>query len=848
MKKFLKWLGIGVGILLVLLIVAIIAIYLIFPPSKVLQIVETKVEETTSRDVEIGSAALKFSGGLGFKLNDFMMSSPPGFEQREMVRLSSLELNAKLMPLFRKNLEITQVMLNDLQLNLVVKADSTNNFTFGEEKTAAESAEPASLPASFTFPLNLSNGQISYIDHTSQQVVELKGISNQVNLNADAATNIIEIALEMNVEDGTLTRANEPMLPFSVFPLTVDSEVSVSLAQQSYQIRSLDLGLGQVKTHITSTGEWRENAFKLVELGVTLGKTHLSAQADLSSLEPLAGAYGLELSSDLNDLTQQIPMTMPITSITGAIQARFQGNIQLSEEENLAAMLPDGTLKLTNVNIVVDPKYPKVEEVSGALSLQNKALSIDQLGARIGESSLAFDLDTDLSGLKVADDWRNLSLAYALRGDIDLAEIKQQAPPDFPLKTLSGKINLDLRDTVVPKTDLENYSRLTPDGTLTLSNINAVGDSIPEVKALNGKLTANSNGTIKLENLKMLLAGNDLNMTGQADLRNFKTAEDWEKAVINFALNSQKLDLNTLLPPPEEEPADPEEPIVLPLFPAITITSDFAADQLIFRKYDMRNVTGKMELRDRVFALKDLKLNIFSGLVHFAMAIDSKDTTYVIKTDVEGLKSNEYFATMYEPLGNKFFGTLFFDAEATGKGLDPEAIKKNLISNGLFKLTDGKVTNLDFLQKASSTVNVFNFDEVTFHKSDSDFRVEDGRFYFDQLTIDGEKADYTVDGNTSFEGELDFRIRTLLTPAQTAKINMPQKDLFLNDQDRFVIDLKVTGKGTGTRVVWDKDAVMKKAEEKAREKVEEKVDEAKDKVKDELKDKGKDLLDGLFKK
>ena len=45
---------------------------------------------------------------------------------------------------------------------------------------------------------------------------------------------------------------------------------------------------------------------------------------------------------------------------------------------------------------------------------------------------------------------------------------------------------------------------------------------------------------------------------------------------------------------------------------------------------------------------------------------------------------------------------------------------------------------------------------------------------------------------------------------------MEELDLFLDDNGRFIIDLKITGKGKNTRVIWDKPTLKNALRKKSK--------------------------------
>ena len=180
-----KTLMIAGGVVLLILIAAIVAV-LLFDINSYKSKIETAVSEATGLDVTI-------NGGMGLSFFPFGISAKNVHVTNrgdEILSLESLKLGVKLMPLLKKQLEVTDCVLVKPALTIVKDAEGKFNFEDLEKKSTKRQPGTA-------FSLNdlkLSKGAIVYLNKKIGVKAELKEISlavRDISL-ADTSENIIK--------------------------------------------------------------------------------------------------------------------------------------------------------------------------------------------------------------------------------------------------------------------------------------------------------------------------------------------------------------------------------------------------------------------------------------------------------------------------------------------------------------------------------------------------------------------------------------------------------------------------------------------------------------------------------
>lgn len=216
MKKFFKWLGIIVGTIVVLLVLAILIVPKFVDVQKYKPAIEKKVEEATGRSFELGGdLELSLFPWIGVALKDVSLGNPEGFETESFAKFSEFEVRMKLMPLISGNVEVKHVVLKELELVLEKNQDGRANWEFstaGEaedaippeqetpsEPRADESGGELPIKSLAVGEISITDGSILYIDRQSDVRKQLSDVNFRVeNISFDTP---LELSLSGKLDD-----------------------------------------------------------------------------------------------------------------------------------------------------------------------------------------------------------------------------------------------------------------------------------------------------------------------------------------------------------------------------------------------------------------------------------------------------------------------------------------------------------------------------------------------------------------------------------------------------------------------------------------------------------------------
>lgn len=128
MTKLLRVLGIAIAVLLVLIAAAALILPQVIDPNNYRDQIAAAVKEKTGRDLTIaGDIGWSVFPWLGVEVGDTQLSNAAGFGDEPFARVEAVQVRVKLLPLLRKEVEMSTLVLDGLRVNLAKdKAGRTN--------------------------------------------------------------------------------------------------------------------------------------------------------------------------------------------------------------------------------------------------------------------------------------------------------------------------------------------------------------------------------------------------------------------------------------------------------------------------------------------------------------------------------------------------------------------------------------------------------------------------------------------------------------------------------------------------------------------------------------------------
>jgi len=174
--RLLKWVSLGLGALVALVVLGVLVIVWLVDPNSFKSNIESRVSAATGRDFTLaGDIELGFFPWLALRTGDGHFGNASGFGPEPMVSWKGAQIGAKLFPLLRGKLVADRVLLQGADLRLVRRADGSANWQgLGGDEPADPNAEPLEPHID---GVHIEDSRVLFIDEGVPRRVEVTALN-----------------------------------------------------------------------------------------------------------------------------------------------------------------------------------------------------------------------------------------------------------------------------------------------------------------------------------------------------------------------------------------------------------------------------------------------------------------------------------------------------------------------------------------------------------------------------------------------------------------------------------------------------------------------------------------------
>jgi AsmA protein len=360
MRAF-KWIAIGIGTLVVLLVVGLLLAAMLIDPNTFRGRLQELVRAHTGRELQLqGDLKVKMFPWLAVELGPATLGNAPGFGREPMLAVRRAQLGLKVWPLLHGRVEVGSVRLDGPAVRLEVDAQGKGNWSdLLERKTpaAAESA-PTSFEGSIA-SLLVQDGSLVYVDQRAGTTRRIAGLQLR--------TGRIEPGEPFQLE---LQAAAEPDAK-SRIEVKLDTRARLQPAAQRYELTSPTLVL-----RLSGPG-WPKGG-----MPVALKFSGLVADLGAQTLK----ASGLELQAAGATVTGELAGERILDA------PRISGPVRLAE---VAPRTLLGQLGI-EAPATRDPQVLRHLSLAGQLQASGAAVTLEGIKGKLDDTTLAGRLGADL--------------------------------------------------------------------------------------------------------------------------------------------------------------------------------------------------------------------------------------------------------------------------------------------------------------------------------------------------------------------------------------------------------------------------------------------------------------------
>jgi len=366
MSKILRIFGILIAVLAVLIVVAALVLPRVIDPNNYRDDIARLVKEKTGRDLTIaGGIGWSVFPWLGVEIGSVRLSNAKGFGEEPFAVIDSAQVRVKLLPLLRKEIEMSTVVLDGLQLRLAKDKSGRTNWDDLMQPAAAKPAKPEK-PAEAGGGLPVAALAIGGVSINNARVLwedQAAGVTQRIE-DFDLETGAIEPGQPVTVTLSLSHRGGKPELASQ---LTLSAVVA--LAESLKQVTVSDLKLG-----VEAQGESLPGGRLRADLG---------AQA------------ALDLDKQTLSLTDLVVNAMDL-SLRGQVQGtgiggdkpQFAGNLKVDE------FVPRDVLRALGQTLpaVSDATVLGKADAAFAFKATTDSVNLSDLKLRLDDSSITGSL------------------------------------------------------------------------------------------------------------------------------------------------------------------------------------------------------------------------------------------------------------------------------------------------------------------------------------------------------------------------------------------------------------------------------------------------------------------------
>jgi AsmA protein len=501
--KVIKYLFIAIFLLIVLVLGAGAFFIKTLDLNNYKELIVNKTKEATGRDLVIsGDIEHTLWPRLGLTLGQTTFGNAPGFGDAPMATIEKININVAVMPLLKKKVEASKLVLHGLKVNLHKNTQGVTNW---DDLIPEESASEADTEESTDAPeldivingVEVTDAELLWQDDQVGTKVEIASFNLSTGELVDGQATDLKMNLKLKNADplmdadlAIVTKAlfdskaqtlslqgldvalhsTGESFPNGAMDLDLTSNVSGNFATQKYSMQNTDIkiaGTGDafpegkldVSMQTNIDADVANEALSLTSLVVSMLDTQLTGNASVKSFSKPDVKFSL--ASELLDLDKLLP--------TSSAEEKAEST---PADENAPIELPTKTLRDMRVN--GDVTVGKL--IVSGMTMTNVKATITAKGGLLQVTPMSMNLyDGSMKG-KASIDVRGDTPKYALATDLAGVQIDQ--------------LSIDFLG------EEKAYMR----GVCNLSlDINTVGNSVADLKrALDGNVKLDAgNGALR---------------------------------------------------------------------------------------------------------------------------------------------------------------------------------------------------------------------------------------------------------------------------------------------------------------------------------------------------------------
>ncbi|MCA6423569.1 MAG: AsmA-like C-terminal region-containing protein [Flavobacterium sp.] len=852
-KKILKI----VGITLLLLVLSALAVPYFFKDqikAKIQSVINEKVDAKVAFDDADLSLFRNFpNASVSIKKLSIINKAP--FEGDTLVSFKELNLKMSIKELFNGDnepMDIDGISSKNGLINIIFNKDGIGNYDIAikdDKKTDDGKSKPLSLKIK---EYSVANIKFKYYDEKSKIRMVLDSI-NHLGTGDFALSNldlVTKTTAKVSLDIDKVNYMNNILV-------SLDAVLGIDLNQSKYSFKENKAKINELPLEF-------DGFIQLVEAGQDYD---LKFKTPTSSFKNFLGLLPAKYSSNLKEV-----QTSGDFSVVGFAKGLYSEtsipkfNIEIASN-NAAFQYPN--LPKSVRNIIIDTKI-----------INETGLMKDTY---VSLAKLSFQIDQDVFNAKanIKNISENAQVNAALKGTINLSNLTKAYPIKLE-KPLTGILKADVTTVFdMQAVEKSDYTNIKNAGTIDLTGFNYTDENGKTMKISRALMEFNPS-RVNLKQFNATTGNSDMAITGV--LENFYGFIFKNQELKgNFNLNSNQLAVNDFMTTEtvSKKETKPSEAMKIPAFLNCTLTAK--ANTVVYDNLILKDVSGKLIIRDQKATLENGKTNIFGGSIAFNGAVSTKEKTPIFNMDL-GMNNVDIMQTFTQldmmkkiaPIAGVINGKLNSKINVSGnlkeKEMTPDLNTLTGDLTGQLLSTTVNSSNSAILTALDDKLGFVDLKKLNLNDLKVSLTFKDGKVTVKPFDIKYQDIKTTIGGTHGFDQVMNYTIKlnvpvkylgteinsllAKLSPADVKKFETIPVNAILTgnfQNPKITTDVKqATTILVNNLVKQQKDKLINQGTNALNSIISNatkpKSDTTKTDVKTDIKTKANDLLNGLFKK
>jgi uncharacterized protein involved in outer membrane biogenesis len=864
LRRILKWTGIS--FLLILIVLILIPIFF---KDQIKELVIEEVNKSLNAKLSMGEFDLTFIStfpNMTVELNDTKLEGINEFKGVELMNVKQFKAHVGFWSVVSGDqVEIDEIHLIEPSFDVRVLNNGLANYDIVKPdsvKTPEEVAEPSNFKLSLK-EYSISAGNIKYIDEPGAMSMNIKNLNHSGT--GDLTADVVDFETKTDMEHITFEMDGVNYLTDVKTDIVMNILMEFTESTSKFTLKDNQFKLNALNFSLDGFYEMKEDHDNM-DLKLNASKATFKEFLSLiptfyhTGYESMIGKGSLELGGFVKGRMDEV--NMPGWDFKLAI-------------DNGSIKYPDLPGSINNIFVKAGSTF------SGGEDLDKMTLDVDKFTAGFGGNSLA-------ANLKMRNPMTDPLIISKILAKIDLATLKNFVPMAEG-ESYNGKLDADINlNGRMSAIETEQYEKFKAEGLLTLKDMLYTSPDLSQEVNISEMIFRFSPQNLKLETLTAKTGKSDFKMSGTIDnYMGYVFRDELLKGEFNFNSNNMDIDQLMNIVPATESATTAEtskstatetessEPVLIPNNIDFVLNTNIG--NLRYNGIDVKNVSGKVKMKEEVASLDGLSMNAMGGTIGLRGSYDTKDHSkpkidfaYTLKEiDIQQLANNfltiEKLAPVAKYAQGKISSSFEMKSDLTAN-LDP--IYSSL--SGLGDLSTSTVTISGFkpMEKMAEVLSINKLSKQTLKDVKAKFQFADGKLNVKPFDVQLGKIKTTISGFTTFEQGIDYDLKMMIPKEEIpaamiktaeqaiAKVNTLSPKLDLKAiPDQIPVKVDILGTVMDPKVSTDfkdallaatgnlKDNLVQGAKEAIKDTAKAIIDSKIDDAKAELEKRKKEILD-----